>query len=101
MKLICIGDSLTFGNVGYSYIHFLNKKNHAVNKGKNGDTLRGAYGRLKKIIDKSRHGGRYIHPRDRYKRYSAAVFKIPFFVLVFDNESALQNKTVHRKRRYL
>ena len=57
MRLICIGDSLTFGNVGYSYIHFLNKKNHAVNKGKNGDTLRGAYGRLKKIIDKPRHGG--------------------------------------------
>ena len=57
MRLICIGDSLTFGNVGYSYIHFFNKKIHAVNKGKNGDTLRGAYGRLKKIIDKPRHGG--------------------------------------------
>ena len=34
MKLICVGDSLTFGNVGYSYIHFFNKKIHAVNKGK-------------------------------------------------------------------
>lgn len=47
MRLICIGDSLTFGNVGYSYIHFLDKNITAVNKGKNGDTVRGVYTRIK------------------------------------------------------
>ncbi|WP_242822332.1 SGNH/GDSL hydrolase family protein [Johnsonella ignava] len=57
MKIICLGDSLTFGNVGYSYIHFLDKKsNHQyVNKGKNGDTVSGMYSRLKKLINKSKY----------------------------------------------
>ena len=57
MKIICLGDSLTFGNVGYSYIHFLDKKsnNQYVNKGKNGDTVSGVYSRLKKLINKSKY----------------------------------------------
>ncbi len=52
MKIVCLGDSLTFGNVGYSYIRFLDKKIHCINKGKNGDTLRGAYERVRKFIDR-------------------------------------------------
>lgn len=56
MKIICIGDSLTFGNVGYSYIHFLNKNSgrQYSNKGRNGDTVRGAYNRLKSLMGKSK-----------------------------------------------
>ena len=52
MKIICFGDSLTFGNVGYSYIHFLRKKSHHqyINKGKNGDTVIGLYKRLVNIV---------------------------------------------------
>lgn len=57
MKIICIGDSLTFGNVGYSYIHFLNKRtcHQYINKGKYGDTTKGLYIRLKKLIDKPKY----------------------------------------------
>ena len=53
MKVVCIGDSLTYGNVGYSYIHFLNKSKDYkyINRGKNGDSLRGMFSRLKKIVD--------------------------------------------------
>lgn len=53
MKVVCIGDSLTYGNVGYSYIHFLNKSKDYkyINRGKNGDSLRGMLSRLKKIVD--------------------------------------------------
>ena len=52
MKIICFGDSLTFGNVGYSYIYFLRKKSHHqyINKGKNGDTVTGLYKRLVKTV---------------------------------------------------
>lgn len=51
MKIICIGDSLIFGNVGYSYIYFFDKNSHCkyINKGKNEDTVRGVYSRLKKL----------------------------------------------------
>lgn len=57
LKILCIGDSLTYGNVGYSYIHFLNKKsNHQyINKGKNGETVNGLYRRLKKLIVKPKY----------------------------------------------
>ena len=62
MKIICIGDSLTFGNVGYSYIHFLNLNRNPhyeyINKGKNGDIVRGCYDRLKKIVDKSQYNSK-------------------------------------------
>lgn len=50
MKLICIGDSLTYGNVGYSYRDFLNKYKIIVNKGKNGETLKGTTHRIKKYF---------------------------------------------------
>ena len=62
MKIFCIGDSLTFGNVGYSYIHFLNLNRNPhyeyINKWKNGDTVRGCYDRLKKIVDKSQYNSK-------------------------------------------
>ena len=62
MKIICIGNSLTFGNVGYSYIHFLNLNRNPhyeyINKGKNGDIVRGCYDRLKKIVDKSQYNSK-------------------------------------------
>ncbi|MEB3012309.1 SGNH/GDSL hydrolase family protein [Parvimonas sp. D2] len=53
MKVVCIGDSLTYGNVGYSYFYFLyNYMGYDyINKGKNGDSLRGMFSRLKKIVD--------------------------------------------------
>lgn len=57
MKVVCLGDSLTYGNVGYSYIYFLNKSKDYkyINKGKNGDSLRGMFGRLKKIVDNTKY----------------------------------------------
>ena len=51
MKILCIGDSLTYGNVGYSYVPFLSKNIVTINKGLNGDTLWGVSNRLKKIIN--------------------------------------------------
>ena len=48
-KVLCIGDSLTFGNVGYSYIKFL-KKLKIINKGLNGDPILGIEKRLKKYM---------------------------------------------------
>lgn len=51
IKICCIGDSLTFGNVGYSYLHFLDKDIRAENKGINGETLKGAFKRLKRILE--------------------------------------------------
>ena len=53
MKILCIGDSLTYGNIGYSYIPFLNKNLLISNKGINGDTLYGVSNRLKKILASS------------------------------------------------
>ena len=46
---------MTFGNIGYSYIDFLNKQScdKYINKGKNGDTLIGLYNRLNKLIKKN------------------------------------------------
>jgi len=55
MKIICIGDSLTFGSVGYSYIKYLKPKIKAINAGVNGDTTLGAYKRLKKYLGNSRY----------------------------------------------
>jgi len=52
MKIIGLGDSLTFGNVGYSYLHFLEKQSyHYSNQGKNGDTVRGLYSRLSPLVE--------------------------------------------------
>lgn len=50
-KIVCIGDSLTFGSVGYSYIRFLTNPSEAINRGVNGDTVYGALKRLRKITD--------------------------------------------------
>lgn len=50
MKIFCLGDSLTYGKIGYSYIKFLPAEIKAVNKGKNGDTTHGAYKRLIKYL---------------------------------------------------
>lgn len=61
MAIVCIGDSLTFGNVGYSYIHFLKTRERIINRGINGDTTRCAYKRLKKIIMSPRY-----EPADTY-----------------------------------
>lgn len=55
MKLICFGDSLTFGSVGHSYIKYLKKgTNYKVkNKGINGDTTMHMLSRLKPFLNKS------------------------------------------------
>jgi lysophospholipase L1-like esterase len=50
LMILCLGDSLTFGSVGYSYIQFLRPEIITVNKGINGDTTVGAYKRLQKYI---------------------------------------------------
>lgn len=57
MKILCLGDSLTFGSVGYSYIRFLDSRINAVNKGKNGDTTQGALRRLKRYLRNPRYSG--------------------------------------------
>ena len=51
LKILCIGDGLTYGNVGYSYISFLSKNLATTNKGLNGDTLYGVSNRLGKILN--------------------------------------------------
>lgn len=51
MKIVCFGDSLTFGSVGYSYIRYINKKYTVINKGINGDTIAGVYKRLRRFIN--------------------------------------------------
>lgn len=51
MKILCIGDSLTYGNVGYTYVQFLSKNIVTINKSLNGDTLWGVGNRLKKIFN--------------------------------------------------
>lgn len=48
MSIICIGDSLTYGRVGYSYIPFLKTPEKVINKGINGDTTLCALKCLKK-----------------------------------------------------
>jgi sulfur transfer complex TusBCD TusB component (DsrH family) len=45
-QVICLGDSLTKGMAGYSYIDYLENKNKYINKGLNNDTLMGAFERL-------------------------------------------------------
>ncbi|MGI6151649.1 MAG: SGNH/GDSL hydrolase family protein [Christensenellales bacterium] len=50
MKILCLGDSLTSGSVGHTYVRFLDSRIDAINKGKNGDTIRGAYRRLKRYL---------------------------------------------------
>lgn len=55
MKIVAIGDSLTLGEIGYSYIPFLKKGRQIVNKGVNGDTTICAFRRLERIIKNPRY----------------------------------------------
>lgn len=52
MKIVCFGDSLTFGWIGYSYRKYLPKCYRVINKGINGDTTRHVYERLEKYFQK-------------------------------------------------
>lgn len=47
MMILCLGDSLTFGSVGISYLNFLDSDEKIKNRGVNGDTVACAYLRLK------------------------------------------------------
>jgi lysophospholipase L1-like esterase len=55
MKILCLGDSLTFGSVGYSYIQYLRPKIDAINAGINGETTVGAYRRLKNYLSQAHY----------------------------------------------
>lgn len=51
--IIAIGDSITFGSVGYSYLKYMPIK--VINKGINGDCVLGLYRRLKKLLNDSHY----------------------------------------------
>ena len=51
MSILCIGDSLTRGQVGYSYLPFLKTQAKYKNAGKNGDTILCMTDRLKEILE--------------------------------------------------
>ena len=55
MKIICIGDSLTNGNIGYTYRNYLNEKYETINKGIDGDTTEGVAFRLKRCLSDKRY----------------------------------------------
>lgn len=55
MSIVCIGDSLTYGRVGYSYIKFLHQNDKIYNKGVNGDTIYHTFQSLKRIINKKKY----------------------------------------------
>jgi len=57
MRILCLGDSLTFGSAGCTYIRFLDPRIEAVNRGKNGDTTRGALLRLERYLRDPRYFG--------------------------------------------
>lgn len=46
MNVYCWGDSLTLGQLGYSYIPYYNQKYNFKNFGKNGDTIHGIFERM-------------------------------------------------------
>lgn len=48
MKILCIGDSLTEGRPGHSYIEFFPKTWEVINAGLGGDTIAGVSERIKK-----------------------------------------------------
>jgi len=56
MKIICFGDSLTYGNIGYSYRKFIDTKHQIVNKGINGDTTIHVFERLKRYLEQKDNG---------------------------------------------
>lgn len=49
---LCIGDSITLGMMGYSYIPFADKKQQLVNLGVNGESLLGGVRRLRRYMRK-------------------------------------------------
>ena len=51
MSILCIGDSLTRGQVGYSYLPFLKTQAKYKNAGKSGDTILCMTDRLKEIME--------------------------------------------------
>ena len=51
MSILCIGDSLTRGQVGYSYLPFLKTQAKYKNAGKSGDTILCMTDRLKEILE--------------------------------------------------
>lgn len=53
--ILCLGDSLTFGRVGYSYIKYMKPNLTVINKGINGETTVGALNRLSKYISNPRY----------------------------------------------
>lgn len=53
--MICIGDSITYGSVGVSYVKFVDSALGAINKGVNGDTLIGMSRRLRKILKNKKY----------------------------------------------
>ena len=48
--ILCLGDSITLGMIGYSYVDFLDPAIDSVNKGVNGDTTACAYERLSRYL---------------------------------------------------
>ena len=65
--VVCIGDSITEGLVGYSYVSYIPAEYKAVNKGVNGDTCWGVYQRLCHMKESSLYAVSYTH-LDVYKR---------------------------------
>lgn len=55
MKILCLGDSLTFGSAGHSYIPYLDSRLFALNRGKNGDTVHGARRRLTRYLRRKKY----------------------------------------------
>lgn len=55
MSILCLGDSLTYGSYGYSYIPFLGGNINVYNRGVNGDTIAGAFKRAKRYVADKRY----------------------------------------------
>jgi len=55
MEILCLGDSLTFGSAGHSYISYLSPGIRALNRGRNGDTAAGAKRRLSRYLRRKRY----------------------------------------------
>jgi len=62
MRTVFLGDSLTEGIPGVSYWRFLRGKSLLYNRGRGGDTLLGASGRLDKMLNSNRYADiqRYV-----------------------------------------
>ena len=50
MKIICVGDSLTAGEIGFCYRDYLDSNIEAINKGMNGDNTFGVLARLRRYL---------------------------------------------------